>query len=173
MARGEAQPTSTGENARPGEGRAPFGHSSQQGPASSQHGLASSQQGCAACAAVPKANSRTRVERIVRNILVSFDWKYHFAAESTGRWFGGRRLGASAGRGRANEPGSRCERLRSREHAFRGDASLAAGTGENSAECSLAIAARTIFSPDLRRSSGGHGDGREDDPEHRRKQGQA
>jgi len=172
-ARGEVPPTSISENARPGEGRAPFGHSSQQGLASSQHGLPSSQQGCAACAAVPKANSRTRVERIVRNIFISVDWKRHSAAASTGRWLGGSRLDASAGRGRANEPGGICERLRSRELAFRCYAGLAARAGENSAECGLALTAWASFPLDLRWSSGGHDDGREGNPQHRRKQGQA
>ena len=50
---------------------------SQQGLPSSQHGR-SSQQGCAACAIAPKANSRTSVERIVRNISFSVVWRIWF-----------------------------------------------------------------------------------------------
>lgn len=59
-------------NARPVRGgRSSVRYSSQQGLPSSQHGK-SSQQGCAACAvAAPKANSRTSVERIVRNMTFS------------------------------------------------------------------------------------------------------
>lgn len=166
-------PTSTSENARPGQGRAPFGHSSQQGLASSQHGLTSSQQGCAACAAVPKVNSRTRVERIVRNILISVDWKRLSRGESTGRWFGGSRLNAATGRGRADEPGGIREHLRRRAHAFCCDAGLAARAGENGTECGLAVTAGASFPRGLCCRRGGHDDGRERDPRHRRKQGQA
>lgn len=64
------------EKRPPLAGRAPVvvtsrGYSSQQGLASSQQGPPSQQS--AAWAAAPKANSRTKVESIVRNILFSVD----------------------------------------------------------------------------------------------------
>lgn len=68
-------------------------YSSQQGLPSSQHGR-SSQQGCAACTVAAKANSRTSVERIERNMSFSVVWRIWFLRR--GRHRGGGSAGAGS-----------------------------------------------------------------------------